>query len=231
MEVDTPHPTALRGCVTRACPGFIHGAARLLAGILLLAGTGGALSALAAESGESTRAHFGHGKQSISLTSGYGMGLELREATVGRDVSEVRFVPLSLIWSIGLGEPVGGDSWLGGAFGATVEGTVVFNSEPDFGVGGAAVLGLRYDFLAAGRLVPYLELGVGFGGIDWDLEWQDDGFIFFLQGGVGARYHVRGPWALVGSWRYQHLSNAYTHHPNKGIDASTWSIGVTRFLD
>ena len=77
----------------------------------------------------------------------------------------------------------------------------------------------------------FLELGVGFGGIDWNLAWQDDGFTFFLQGGVGARYHVRGPWALVGSWRLQHLSNAYTHRPNKGIDASTWSIGVTRFLD
>jgi opacity protein-like surface antigen len=132
---------------------------------------------------------------------------------------------------VGLGEPVGGGSWLRGAFEATVEGTVVFNTEPDFGAGGAAVLGFRYHFLASGRLVPYLEAGFGVGGIDWNLEWQDDGFIFFLQAGVGARYLVGGSWALVGSWRYQHLSNAYTHRPNRGIDASTWSIGVTRFLD
>jgi len=204
---------------------------RLGVGILLLARVCGALPALAAEPDESTRAHFGHGKQSISITSGYGMGLELRDSTVGRDVSQVRFVPLSLIWSVGIGEALGGDSWLGGAFEATVEGTVVFNTEPGFGAGGAAVLGFRYDLLAAGRLVPYLELGVGFGGIDWDLEWQDDGFIFFLQAGVGARYHVRGPWALAASWRYQHLSNAYTHRPNRGIDASVWSFGITRFLD
>jgi hypothetical protein len=231
MEVNTRCPGAREARVTQERPWRLRSRARVVGGILLWVSLCWALPALAAEPEASTRDHFGRGKQSISISSGYGMGLELRDSTVDRDVSQVRFVPLSLIWSVGLGEPVGRDSWLGGAFGATVEGTVVFNSEPDFGVGGAAVLGLRYDFLAAGRLVPYLELGVGFGGIDWNLEWQDDGFIFFLQGGVGARYHVRGPWALVGSWRYQHLSNAYTHHPNKGIDASTWSIGVTRFLD
>jgi opacity protein-like surface antigen len=186
---------------------------------------------LAAQPGESTRENFGRGKQSISITSGYGMGLQLRDSTVGKDVTKVRFVPLSLVWGMGLWEPLAGDSWLRGSLDATVEGTVVMNTEPDFGVGGGAVLGFRYDFLALGRLVPYVEAGAGVGGVDWNLEWQADGFIFFLQAGAGAHYRVGESWGLVGSWRYQHLSNAYTQRPNRGIDASVWSIGITRFLD
>ncbi len=204
---------------------------RVLLGSLLLAQIMGALSALAAEPGEFPRDYFGRGKLSVSLTSGYGIGLELRGSTVGEDVSDVRFVPLGIEWSIGLFEPVGGDSWLRGSLDGTVEASLVFNAEPGFGVGGAVVPGFRYNFLALGRLVPYIEVGTGFGGIDWNLESQADGFIFFLHAGVGARYLVGESWALVVGWRYQHLSNASTHLPNRGIDASVWKIGVTRFLD
>lgn len=203
----------------------------LPAGTLLFAMVGGALPALAAQPDDATPARFGDRELSVSLTSGYGIGLQLRDSAADEDVTDVRYVPLSLEWSIGLFEPLGGDSWLRGSLDGTVEVSLVFNTEPGFGVGGAVVPGFRYHFLALGRLVPYIEAGAGFGGIDWNLESQADGYIFFLHAGVGARVLLGESWALVGGWRYQHLSNAYTHRPNRGIDASVWNVGFTRFLD
>ena len=88
----------------------------------------------------------------------------------------------------------------------------------------------RYHFLPLGRFVPYVELGAGPGYNDLHSREQQSNFIFLLFGGVGASYFLTERTALYAGYRFQHMSNAYTSHPNEGINSNTGVIGVSFFL-
>jgi hypothetical protein len=111
----------------------------------------------------------------------------------------------------------------------------LLNTDPRFGVAGNASLLGRYHLLPpalrGGRLVPYAELSLGIGGLDFDLDQQDDGFNFFLQGGVGAQWLLSRRTALGAGWRYHHISNAGTRRPNIGINSHLFLFGLSVFLD
>ena len=69
------------------------------------------------------------------------------------------------------------------------------------------------------------------GSLDFDLRDQDDGFSFVLQGGAGLRWFVSERTSLDAAWTLHHISNAGTHLPNNGINASLPTLGVTFYLD
>jgi opacity protein-like surface antigen len=96
-----------------------------------------------------------------------------------------------------------------------------------------AGLGLtgRYHFLAVGRFVPYAELGAFAGGTDLKIHEIRSDFTFLLWGGVGASFFVTDRAAVYGGYRFQHVSNGNTDHPNRGFEAHTGVVGMSFFFE
>ena len=171
---------------------------------------------------------FGRGKQHLGLQVGYGSGLSLSSSRDGPDVEYLAVVPR---WSVGLTDPLAEHSWLHGNLDLLVEGSFQVNFEPRSGHFAGGSLLLRYNFLSWERLVPYVEVGAGMGGLDFDLRDQADGFSFVVQGGLGLHWFVTERTSLDAGWRLHHISNAGIRHPNLGIDSSLALFGFTVHLD
>ena len=103
-----------------------------------------------------------------------------------------------------------------------------FEPETAFFAGLGAVA--RYHFLPLGRFVPYLELGAAPGYTDLNVIEQQTNFVFLLFGGVGASYFITDRTALYAGYRLQHISNAGTDSPNRGINSHTGVIGLSIFF-
>lgn len=157
---------------------------------------------------------------------GYGAGIAPRSRQRGRDVANVQVLTFEPQIRMLLARAGDGSAWYHGEVDGTLEGLLMFNFSPRSGVAGGATAGLRYTFLTDRRIQPFAEGAVGIGGLDFDLAGQDDGFSFFIQAGAGARYVLHDDLALVGSLRWQHISNAQTHLPNNGIDTIGFRIGI-----
>ena len=95
---------------------------------------------------------------------------------------------------------------------------------------GLAAVG-RYHFLTSGRFVPYVEVAGAAGGTDLDVREQDSEFTFLLFGGAGASYFFADRAAIYAGYRFQHISNAGTASPNRGINSHTAVLGLTFVLD
>jgi opacity protein-like surface antigen len=96
-----------------------------------------------------------------------------------------------------------------------------------------AGLGLtaRYHFLAAGRLVPFVDLGAFAGGTDLKIKEIRSEFTFLLWGGAGLSYFVTDRTALYAGYRFQHVSNGNTERPNRGFESHTGVLGVSLFFE
>jgi opacity protein-like surface antigen len=88
----------------------------------------------------------------------------------------------------------------------------------------------RYHFLALGRFVPYLEGAAFAGGTDLKIPEIDSEFTFLLWAGAGASVFIADRTALYAGYRYQHVSNGNTKHPNRGFEAHTGVVGVSFFF-
>ena len=85
----------------------------------------------------------------------------------------------------------------------------------------------RYHILLLGRFVPYIELSVAPGATDLRVREQDTDFVFLLFGGIGASYFITDRTAFYAGYRLQHISNANTDSPNRGINSHTGVIGLS----
>lgn len=94
---------------------------------------------------------------------------------------------------------------------------------------GLAAVG-RYHFLGAGRLVPYVEVGGAAGGTDLDVHEQNSDFTFLLFGGPGLSYFLTDRTAVYAGYRLQHISNAYTDDPNRGVNSHSAVFGLSVFF-
>jgi hypothetical protein len=88
----------------------------------------------------------------------------------------------------------------------------------------------RYHFTGLGRFVPYLELAGSAGYTDLDVREQDTDIVFLLFGGGGASYFITERAAIYAGYRFQHISNADTDTPNRGIDSHTGVVGLSVFF-
>jgi lipid A 3-O-deacylase len=75
--------------------------------------------------------------------------------------------------------------------------------------------------------VPYIELSVAPGATDLRVREQDTDFVFLLFGGIGASYFITDRTAFYAGYRLQHISNANTDSPNRGINSHTGVIGLS----
>ncbi|MFQ5656956.1 MAG: acyloxyacyl hydrolase [Candidatus Methylomirabilales bacterium] len=173
---------------------------------------------------------FGLGKHEIGLSVGYGFGIPLG-GTSGTDLEDVDYIYVAPRWGIGITRPLGGDAWYRGNFEFLFEGAFLINVEPKSGFAGGATAMFRYNFLPGGDFIPFLQLGAGIVGLDFNLQDQADGFNFTPQGGVGFHYFVSDRTALTAEWRLHHISNAGSNDPNNGINSSLFLVGLSTFLD
>jgi hypothetical protein len=168
-----------------------------------------------------TRSRFG-----FAFDLGWATALQTRDRQEGKDVSEPRMLLISPHMRYRLSEPGRPDRWYHGQFDAVLEPSFLVNFEPETGFGGAVSGGVRYRFVPAARVSPYVLALVGVGGISFGLHDQADGFNFFLQGGVGLRFRVRAQTAITAGVRFHHISSAQTQFPNDGIDSIAAMLGI-----
>ncbi len=121
-----------------------------------------------------------------------------------------------------------GRSWYRGVLDYKVEiqGGVFTNFDNRAFVG-VCPIGLRYNFTAAGKLVPYVEVVLGGAYIDVPRYVQGSRFNFTENTGVGAQYFIRPDIALNAQLRFMHLSNAGIREPNVGINEGYLLVGIS----
>jgi hypothetical protein len=168
------------------------------------------------------------GAQEWALAVGHGLGFALGSSG-DSDVEDVELVALLPRWGLVLSDPLGAGAWYGGNLELLVEGAFLYAYEPKGGFAGGATLGLRWNFLAGRRIVPFLEVAGGVVDLDFDLEHQADGINFTPQAGLGLHYWVLRRAALTGEWRFHHISNADLREDNDGINDSLFLVGISFF--
>ena len=86
-----------------------------------------------------------------------------------------------------------------------------------------------WKFTAPEKLVPYVFAGGGVVYVDLGLPSMGTRLNFSYQGGTGVQYFIRKDLALTGEYRYHHISNAGTSHPNEPLNSSKFLVGVSLF--
>ena len=76
-----------------------------------------------------------------------------------------------------------------------------------------------------GRLLPYVEAGIGLIYTDFQVEGQGLRVNFNPQLGVGGEYRLADGGALSLALRLHHLSNGKTYQENRGINSALLMIG------
>jgi hypothetical protein len=179
------------------------------------------------------RALFHRGSMQGGLVVGYGVGFRAgSEANrrISGELGDVRPVAVIPRFGVGVTDPVGGDAWYRGNLEILLEGTLLFNTEPEFGFAGGIGSTLRYNFLPWRRVVPFVDANFGVLGLDFDLSRQADGFNFNVGAGSGSHWLVGERSTITTEVRWQHISNMNTQRPNDGINDVLFLIGFTHFF-
>ena len=125
-------------------------------------------------------------------------------------------------------DPVGEGFWRG-ALETGIEPWLQYYPRQNAGAEGLKLV-LRYHFLRASPLLPYVEALAGVGATSLNVQENDSNHIVVLEAGVGLSYFVTRGLALTAGYRFQHLSNAGTSRPNRGLNFDTGVLGVSFFF-
>ena len=145
------------------------------------------------------------------------------------DVTESEFVALVPRLSVGITDPFGGDRWYRGNLEMGFEGHFLIQTQPHSGyfAGGSLLARLNALAFERRRFVPFFEIGLGIGHLEFDLERRADGFNFVLQSAVGTHWFFSPRAAVTAQFRYHHISNAEIQEPNVAIDSGLVLLGIT----
>ena len=170
---------------------------------------------------------FSKGTWELHMSTGYTHTFQRTEA----NVTKLKGIPIILGGGVVVTDPIGA-SWYRGQI--TVGGEVQFNQyvEPLSAYLMALTPTAKYTFLASDRLRPYVEIGAGIVWTDLADRIPEKGsqFNFNLQAGAGLSYFVLPTASIDVTYRFQHISNAGTAQPNKGIDAGLVLVGISKFF-
>jgi len=165
------------------------------------------------------------GPQDVGFSIGYGRGTSVSSS--GRlEGKEVRELVVALHWQIELTRRPREPSWYEGVISLRIEPTLLANFRPRNGVAGGVGGMLRYQLIRWSPLIPYVEGGAGIIGLAFDVADQADGLAFTPTAGVGVVYRLDERLSLQTAVRFQHISNAYTHRPNGGIETFQFLLGT-----
>lgn len=146
-----------------------------------------------------------------------------------RRVSDISFVTATPRLSYLFFSPFGA-GFLRSAFEPGLEGWFQYYLSPESATAQGLKLAARYHFIGFGRLVPYLEGTAGAGGTSLKVPEIRSTFTFVLEGGAGLSYFVNDTVAVNAGYRFQHISNGDTSHPNRGFNSDSGVIGVSFYL-
>jgi opacity protein-like surface antigen len=121
-----------------------------------------------------------------------------------------------------------GPPWLRGNFEVLAEPALVHLRDDTYSstVVGASALA-RWVFIGAGRLRPYVEVGVGALLGETALYQTDCEVNFLLQAGPGLAVSLTDRATLTVAYRFQHVSNGGACGYNVGINSSALYLGVS----
>jgi opacity protein-like surface antigen len=201
---------------------------RVLVALLVTALVWQAGHGRAEDSGGAVKPYFPAGTQEVGLTAGYLLAHRLTHWSV----TEQQGPALMPSWGMVLTDPPSADEgWYRGQTTVGVEMVYIQFEQPALTHGIGITPRIKYTFVALDRLRPYLELG---GGPFWTdlanrIPEQSSEFNFVVMGGIGLSWFVTSQAAVNIGYRFQHISNAGTSHPNVGLNASLPFIGFSFF--
>lgn len=124
-----------------------------------------------------------------------------------------------------------GPGFLKGSFEYAVDGVPLFivlqPGHTAYGVG-LNPLGLKWNFIPRGRVVPYLELGGGTLFTTHDVP-PGTSAVNFTSGAALGMHFLRGEHNISMEVRYMHISNAGLANPNPGVNTVQVRLGFGVF--
>ena len=167
------------------------------------------------------------GTQEVGLTAGYMLPLHLKKNNT-TDQEGLAFMPS---WMMTLTDPIG-DSWYQGQISLGAEIVYIQFQEPVLTHGVGFTPRIKYTFVTLDRIRPYAEFA---GGPFWTdlagkIPEESSQFNFLLTAGFGIGYFLTDRAAVNAGYRYQHISNAGTSHPNAGLNASLPFVGFSFYF-
>ncbi len=117
-------------------------------------------------------------------------------------------------------------------------GTIEFITEPimnvvispDYNAELGVSLLLRYSDNITERIAPFIEGGVGMVYTTQHTHEQGTQYNFLSQIGAGLQCFLNEKFALTGSYRFRHMSNAGITDDNSGINHHFFLVGVSYFF-
>ncbi len=162
---------------------------------------------------------FRKGMTEWGLNAGFGDNFH-----VGNNVAEdVEFYFLAPYWGKVFTERIGP-----GTLEFVVEGflgSARQDSEDRYAIGITPLI--VYNFIDFGRMVPFLEAGIGVLYTDLDPEDFGSHFNFTPQAGIGLGYEIAHQTFLKFSYRIHHISNAFLDQDNASIDSNLFFVGIS----
>jgi hypothetical protein len=157
------------------------------------------------------------GTQEVGLSAGY---LLPHRLTVDHTTKQ-QGPALMPSWMMTLTDPVG-ESWYQGQVSIGAEMVYIQFQEPILTHGIGFTPKIKYTFVVFDRLRPYVEFA---GGPFWTdlggrIPEESTQFNFIVTGGVGVSWFITEQTAFNVGYRFHHISNAGTHYPNLGLNAS-----------
>ncbi len=165
-------------------------------------------------------------KNELAVLTGYG----ITHRGFGDTRTQVQTVDLIGRFGWFLSKEVGVGSWYQGRHELLTELPLHLVVDPKTAViTGAYFLG-SWKFTSLGPWLPYAFAGGGIVYTDMDLPTMGSSLNFSYQGGTGLQYLLRPDLAVMGEYRYHHISNAGTATPNEPLNSSHFLVGISRFF-
>ena len=184
------------------------------------------LSSVGASAAADPAEEFSRGTKVLSLQ--VGGGAQNNVENHGR-VSGIRFVNVTPRLSLLPMDPVGSGFWKGSVE-TGLEPWFQYYLEPTTATAEGLKAAVRYHFLSASPIFPYVEVTAGAAGTSLKVLEIRSSFTLVLEAGVGLSYFVAPGIAVTGGYRFQHISNGNVESPNRGFNSDTGTLGVSLFF-
>ena len=184
-------------------------------------------AAMAADPAE----EFKRGTKIFSLEVGGGASnnVEGHRTVLGAPLSDISFVNFAPRLSVLPLDPIG-PGFLRGSLETGLEGWFQYYLGPSTATAEGVKVALRYHFLGASPIFPYVEALAGMGGTSLNVPEIRSDFTFVLEAGIGLSFFVADGVALTAGYRFQHISNGNIESPNRGFNSNAGVLGVSFFF-
>src|SRR3989304_4738016 len=171
------------------------------------------------------------GAKTFSLEIGGGAqnNVEGHERVLGQPRSHISFVNLVPRLSVLPLDPVG-PGLLRGSLETGLEPWLQYYLEPHGATAEGRDGAVRYPFLGASPIFPYVEVLAGMGGPSLNVPEIRSNFTFVLEAGAGPGYFLTEGVQLTAGYRFQHVSNGNVEKPNRGFNSDAGVLGVSFFF-